>query len=244
MYRIIQLSGNYSDYPKTYATLIIGALLAVAIFNFVIVPFHNCVKYFFIKLFGDETAIHDGYLTMRPKTNIHVVGLVTSVMLNIGFSAPAYFDTEEFRKPGLGSFVIGLSGVFTYGVCFLISFFTYVMLTLNNSFGMTTVNFKSESIGFGGYLYFSFIVIMYYIAITCLYSAIINLIPVFPLDMGDALYEHLPLNWQDALRNNELFVCLGIFIVCFLYLGSANGIIPTISKGIMNNCRDVIELLL
>lgn len=244
MYRIIQKASTYSDSPKTYAALIIGALLAILVFNFVIVPLHNCVKYFFIKRFGDCTAIEDGLCTMRPKPNIHVVGLLTSFLVNIGFANPAYFDTDEFRRPKLYSFIVSLSGVCTYFVSFFLFYFVYAVLKVNNVLGMSSLNFMSENESLMGYIYYTFFVMVYYLALTCIYSAIFNLIPVFPLDMGDALYVHLPLNWQDALRNNEVFVSLGLFIIAFLYLGKTGGLVQVLAKSVSSNYMSVLNQIL
>ena len=241
MYSIIQNSSELAKYPKTFASLIIGVLLAVAVFNCIIIPVHNRVKYFFIHAFGDYSASEDGYCTMRPKENIHVIGLFTSLFLNIGFAEPAYFDSEHFRRPKLCAIVISLSGVLTYFVFFGATFAVFSFLRANNVCSVTSVQLASDSLVFGQYIYHAVYVMLYYIAITCIYSAFFNIIPAFPLDMGDALYVFMPVNWQDNLRNNELAISLGLFVLAFMYLGSANGIIVKIAKPLINNLYEIFS---
>ena len=241
MYSIIQNAGELSRYPKTFATLIIGVFLAVVVFNCFIIPVHNRVKYFFIQTFGDYSASEDGYCTMRPKENIHVIGLFTSLLLNIGFAEPAYYDTEHFRRPKFYTFIISVSGIFTYLAFFGVTFALFSFLRVNNVCSVTSVQLASDALVFGQYIYHIFYVMIYYIAITCIYSAIFNLIPAFPLDMGDALYVFMPVNWQDNLRNNELAISLGLFVLAFMYLGSSNGIVVKIAKPLVNNLYSVFS---
>ena len=240
MYRIIQRASEYADYPKAFATLVIGFLLAIAVFNLVIVPFHNYVKYYLIRKFGDYSAMHDGLCTMRPRPNIHIVGLFTSLVLNVGFAAPAYIDTDHFRKPKTYTCIVSLAGVLTYVACFVVSFFIYASLNVNDVFDVSVVTLHRNDCSLFQYIYNTFFVMIYFIAQTCLYSAIFNLIPAFPLDMGDALYVFMPVNWQDNLRNNDLAISLALFVFAFLYLCPATGIIPKMGVPIMENYMNLI----
>lgn len=243
MYRVIRNTSQFSEYPGFLVSTIIGCLVAIAIFVLVVNPLHNYVKYSLIGAYGDKTAIKDGFRSMNPRDNNHIVGLLMALVLNIGFAAPSYYDTEHFKRPKLQALTISLSGIATYFACFFVSYFAYSTLKLNNVFGVATATFQIDHADTSGYIFYFVYMLMYFLSITCLFSAIINLLPVFPLDMGDSLYEFLPLNWQDALRNNEIFVSLGIFILTFLALGSADGIIVRIGTSVMDKCFSVFRLI-
>ena len=244
MYRIIQQISEYSNYPKLFIAFIIGAFLGIAVFNLVIIPFHNCVKYFFIRKFGDETVTKDKLLTMNPLKNFHAVGLLSSLTLNIGFAAPTYYDTMDFKRPKIQTLVVALSGVVTYFFCFGVIFFVYVLLKLRGLYGITSQSFMADLPGAWAYVYFVAFVMVYFLALNCLYSAIFNFIPILPLDMGDVLYMFLPINWQDSLRNNELFASFGLFVAAFLVLGTESGMVPSLAKDIMINYQKLLYPLL
>ncbi len=243
MYRIVQLSGKYEGFSQFYVALIIGAVLSIAVFTLLVNPLHNFVKYTLINKFGDRTAVKDGFRSIKPKYNVHFVGLLMTILLNMGFSAPSYFDTKDFKRPRLQAFIVSISGVFSYLFCFGVFYFIYSTLKINNVYDIASPTFLADNNNTGGYIYYAFYSMIYYLAITCVYSALLNLIPVFPLDMGDALYDWLPLNWQDALRNNELFLSLGIFVVSFVFLGKSGGLIPNFATTIMNSVYSIFSSL-
>lgn len=244
MYKIIQNISSYTHSPALLGSLIAGILMSVAVFNLLIVPIHNRVKYFLIRSFGDSTPFEQGVVSMSPRDNIHIVGFFSSLFLNIGFAAPAYYDDENFRHPKIYTVIISLSGIFTYFVFFGISYFVYALLRLYNLFDISSINLTTLDTGFFGCIYYAFFIMTYYLAITCIYSAIFNVLPVYPLDMGDTLYLCAPVNWTDALRNNELMVSLGLFILCFLVLGTSDGLIYTISLPIRRTYMNLISSLL
>ena len=241
MYKIIQNLSEYTDSPRHLISLLAGVLLAAAMFNLVVVPVHNRIKYFFIKIFGDYTPFREGDVTMSPRTNVHIVGLVSSLIINIGFAAPTYYDDEKFKYPRLYTLIISLSGILTYFLFFAVAFFIYSVLGLSNLFGISSLKLETLDAGVLGCVYYAFFVMTYYLAITCIYSAIFNLIPLYPLDMGDVLYLFIPLNWSDALRNNELMVSLGLFVIAFLWLGTSKGFIVKQARVIMTESLEILR---
>lgn len=229
MYKIIQNISSYTNSPALLISLIAGILMSAVVFNFLVAPLHNRVKYILIKRFGDATPYIHGDVSMSPKNNFHIVGFFSSLLLNVGFSAPTYYDDKDFRRPFIYTVIISLSGIFTYFAFFAVFYFLYAVLRYLNLFGISSINLAALDTGFFGCVYYAFFIMIYYLAITCIYSAIFNVLPLYPLDMGDSLYCFLPVNWSDSLRNNELLVSLGLFILCFLSLGTADGLIYEIS---------------
>lgn len=243
MYRIVQLYERYADLPHFYAALVIGFIVAVAIFNFLVLPLHNYVKYTLINYFGDVTGVRDGMRSMNPRYNLHLVGILLSVFLNMGFAAPSYFDTHEFKKPRLYSFIIAISGVLTYLCCFGVTYFGCASLMENRVMDLGLDSFWTVNNNFGGYVYYAFYAMLNYLSVACISSALLNLIPAFPLDMGDALYEWFPLNWQDALRNSEIIISFAIFVISFFFLAQSGGVISNLSSSIMDIYDAVVRVL-
>jgi len=243
LYRIVQLYEAYTDLPHFYVALVIGFILSSVIFNFLINPLHNYVKYTLINRFGDVTGVRDGLRSINPRYNLHLVGVLLSLFLNMGFAAPSYFDTHEFKKPRLYSFVIAISGVLTYLCCFGVVYFSCASLMQNNVLDLGLNSFWTVNNNFGGYAYYAVYAMLHYLAICCLNSALLNLIPAFPLDMGDALYEWFPLNWQDALRNSELIISFVIFVISFFLLGQTGGVISNTSSSIMDIFDSAVRVL-
>lgn len=240
MYKILKDIGMYIQSPPLFISLVLGALLGIGIFNLVVNPLHNMVKYHFIRKFGDESAFLEELVSKKPRDNVHIVGLLSSVFLNVGFASPTLFDNTNFRRPKLHTFFVSISGVLTYFAVFLVTYIIFAVPRVINLFSISSVKFESLDVGFFGCVYYVLFSAVYYLAITCLYSAIFNLLPVYPLDMGDTLYMYAPLNWQDALRNNELFISLGLFVLNFMVLGSPRGLIYIVSVPIRNTILEIV----
>jgi len=245
MYRMIQRAGNFAEYNNMggFASLIIGVLFSLLLFNAFVVPLHNYIKYTLIHRFGDVTGVRDGLRTMNPIKNVHFVGLLMSLTLTIGFSAPTYYDTMEFKRPRLYSFLVSMSGILCYLFCFGFFFSIYSLLNVFNLFGISRLGYSVALSGAFEYIYYVAFITIYYLAASCLLAGLFNLLPLFPLDMGDALYAFLPLNWQDALRNNELLISLGLFVSGFLSFGKTGGFLINLSSDVMSFCLRGVRYL-
>ena len=128
----------------------------------------------------------------------------------------------------------------------LFFFVTYSMFAVPrvlNLFSISSVKLETMDTNIFGCLYYILFYGIYYLSVTCLYSAILNVLPVYPLDMGDTLYMCAPLNWQDALRNNELFITLGLFILNFLVLSAPRGLFYIITVPVRNGFLWIVSLI-
>ncbi len=240
MYRFLIDLRTYTGNIPGMLALFAGVLLAVAFYTAVVSPFHNCVKYFVAQKRGDRSFIDYGYYTMSPRENFHLVGFITTLLLNISFTQPVYLDDENLRKPKLSRVLIALSGLGTYVLMFLISGLAYSFMKDAAFFSIQAATVVPENVSFVVYAYYAVYVAVFYVFRISICSIFMNLIPLGPLDMSDVLYMFLPVNWQDGVRNNESFISLLLFVVIFLTLGAPDGVFNVVGNAVMLEFSNMI----
>ena len=243
LYKILLDIGRYIQSPQLFFSMIMGVVLGAWMFNRFVIPLHNLVKYYFIRKFGDDSAFREELVSRNPKDNRHAVGFLSSIFISSGFAAPTLFDRANFRRPALHTFFVSLSGIFTYLAVFFVTYSMFAVPRVLNLFSISSVKLETMDTNIFGCLYYILFYGIYYLSVTCLYSAILNVLPVYPLDMGDTLYMCAPLNWQDALRNNELFITLGLFILNFLVLSAPRGLFYIITVPVRNGFLWIVSLI-
>ncbi len=220
--------------------LFTGVLLAVAFYVLFVGPFHNCVKYSVASKYGDRTFKEYGLGTMSPREHFHLVGFITTLLLNISFTQPVYVDDDNLRKPKQSRVLIALSGLGVYTLMFLVSGVVYSFLKHANIFSIQAATVVPDNVSYFAYAYYALYVAVFYVFRISICSIFMNLIPLGSLDAADILYMFLPINWQDGLRNNETFVSLLLFIVIFLTLGAPDGVFNVVGNEVMLQFSNVI----
>lgn len=233
MYEIIRDVQSYLDNIPGLVVLIVGYLLAVAIFVFVVNPVHNYVKYRVAVGCGDSRIKGEGFLTMAPHMSFHWIGTFSALVLQMGFASPVIHDREKFKRPILGTIFMALSGILTYLLFAFVALFFYAVLNSIGAFGISSAYVPPMDAGFFAYIYYAVFAMFNFLTKICLYSSVFNLIPLVPMDMGDVLYMFMNTRWTDALRNNEILVGTALFIFAFFTIGQPDGAIIDICKDIL-----------
>lgn len=233
LYEIIMDFSKYSDNIPGLISLIAGCVLSTALFVFLINPLHNFIQYFVASKCGDVNVEAEGFMTMSVYNSFHSIGAVSALVLNMGFSSQIIHDRERFRRPILGTVLMALSGILTYALSSMILLFIYALLTGFRIFDIASATALPVDGSFFVYVYHALYSALYFLVRTCLYSAVLNLIPLIPLDMGDVLYMFFNTRTYDALCNNEMLVSTGILAVAFFTFGKPGGFISSLSSSVL-----------
>lgn len=242
MYGLITSYGSYADRKEVFITMCIGYALAVAVFLLFVAPVHNFAKVKVAKACGDTNIKNRGSYTMNPYKSFHLIGVFSLLVLNIGLTAPVNYKRNRFYRPALGTLGVSAVGIAVYLTFSLIGVFIYSLLRTIGLYDIGIVS-QTESLGSTSeYIYFAIYTAIYFLMRICMMSAIVNLIPMIPLDMGDILKVVLRPNWIDALMNNHILVALGIFVVLFITIGKPDGFIDEFSKYVISFLYNVISV--
>lgn len=240
MYRYLIDLRSYTDNLYGMAALFGGILTAVAFFTVFVSPLHNYIKYLVAAKRGDTSFVAYGYNTMSLRENFHLVGFITTLLLNISFTQPVFLDDDNLRNPRLSRVLVSLSGMGTYVATFLISGVGYSILRYFSPATIEGATVVPDGVTIKTYMYYALLVAMFYVFRISICTIFLNLIPIGSLDMADVLYMYLPINWVDGLRNNESLISLILFIVIFLTVGAPDGIFNVVGNAVMLGYSNMI----
>ena len=182
---------------------------------------HGLVAY---KL-GDTTAKDAGRLTLNPIKHIDIIGLIMMAIFKFGWAKPVPINMNNFKKPKTGMAITALAGpvsnVFLAAVMFLIYGFLYKALYNGNAIGA----FFLQLIDTTAY-------------ISCA-LAVLNIIPIPPLDGSKVLFSFLPNDIYFKLMRYEQYG----FIILILLI-STNVATPFLSiatQGLYNFLLEIAK---
>ncbi len=244
MYEIILALNTYSDSLPVLLTHVIAYLLAAGFFLGVVGPFHNFMKAFTVKCFGDYNIVNRRAYGFKPRKSFDWIGMVSLLILKIGFTSPVNYKKNRFYRPFTGTLFVSLSGPLNYFLWSILFTVIYAFMKCFSFFGISSVGAGVELTSVGSILYFVLFAFVYYMMKICMMSAIFNLIPMVPLDMGDVLMYVFRPNWVDAFRNNQALIAAGLFLISFISIGKVGGIIDTLSDKIIGIIVNSISTLL
>lgn len=169
-------------------------------------------------MFGDTTAKDAGRLTLNPLKHIDPFGsiilpailVLSHIGVIFGWAKPVPYNPFNFRKPRLGSAVVGLAGPLTN-----------IILAAVFAFGIYLLNaHKACFIGNG-------VVSAFFASVVFinLYLAFFNLIPIPPLDGSKLLFAFI----SDKYLGLKIFLeRYGIFIFILFIFAIARFIYPLV----------------
>ena len=197
---------------------LIGMLFKVAVF-FIPFLFSICVHEFahawMAKQCGDRTAEHMGRLTLNPLAHADPIGTVVlpiaAVLLPgevsrfiFGWAKPVPFDPRELRDKKNGPFLIALAGPVSNLILAFFGAFAYVLIVN----GVMVSELDSDKSNLLAQIAVQFI------GLNCM-LAVLNLVPVHPLDGGKIFARFLPYKAARWLEEREHMLSM-ILLVLFL----------------------------
>jgi Zn-dependent protease len=154
-------------------------------------------------LFGDDTAMRYGRLTLNPVSHIDPIGALMLLLVGFGWARPVPVDYYNLKNTRLGLFSVALAGC---AANILIAIVALILLQLGNISSNPALS----------------AILPILIRINIILGAF-NLIPIPPLDGSKILMSFLPFEAQERLTRIEPY---GFFILIFLlFTGLLNPVI-------------------
>ena len=157
--------------------LLVGVLMIV-----ILLPLHESAHAFVANRLGDPTARAMGRLTLNPLRHIDPMGAILLLTVHFGWGRPVPVDTRYFKNPKRDMALVAIAGPLSN---LLIAFLLVVLYKL------AVVLLALLGVPAGNIMWlWTVLAILQSLALTSIYLAVFNLIPVPPLD-GSRLLEYL-----------------------------------------------------
>ncbi|MDD5165890.1 MAG: site-2 protease family protein [Candidatus Omnitrophica bacterium] len=184
-----------------FSNPLLFVILAVLLLYSVIA--HEVAHGWVAHLFGDDTALRQGRLTLNPASHLDPIGTLMLFFVGFGWARPVPVDYYNLKRARLGFFSVALAGC---AANILIASIALILLQF------TAVNANPV---------FS-VILPIMVKINIILGAF-NLIPIPPLDGSKILMSFLPYRAQESLAMLEPY---GFFILVFLlFSGLLNPVI-------------------
>jgi Zn-dependent protease len=181
--------------------------IVVFIFSVII---HEVSHGYIAHLRGDDTAKNLGRITLNPLVHLELFGsivlpsmlLLMKAPILFGWAKPVPVNYANLKNPKLDAVTVSFAGPASN-----------ILLAIFSGIGIRFISHFSYSYGFGG----SIVTFLYVMLNVNLILAVINLIPIPPLDGSKIVAYFLPKNISRNYLNLNPFLCL---IILFIVLSS------------------------
>lgn len=218
--------------------LFVNAILIVETFiAFVIaITLHEAAHAAMATLLGDATPSSDGRLTASPRQQMAGIGTIVAIVScmaflpalpgGLGWGKPVDIDARRLRVgPNFGSILVALAGplmnaflgvAISFGLLLIPGFHRLGLATLrcgNGSFGGPLQDCLSQAQPWYVIRIEQFLLAF---AVTNILIALLNIIPLHPLDGYRVLYALLPTRQALSFRNFEPYMELTLLVIFFV----------------------------
>ena len=203
-------------------TILTIALQLIAIFMAIVL--HEVAHGYMALRLGDPTARTLGRLTLNPLAHIDPIGTILVPLVSIilsgmafGWAKPVPINPRYFRNPFRGMLFVALAGP---GTNIALALGATVIGRLFLTMVPRTFNITNPS--FGGNLVIAFFTFLAYLVIFNLFFAVLNMIPIPPLDGSRVLTYFLPTEGRRIMLSLERYGFL--IVIALLYTGLLSGL--------------------
>lgn len=177
-------------------------------------------------LLGDPTPRMMGRLTMNPFVHLDLIGSLALILGGFGWAKPVVVNPTHFKDPRTDDMIVSIAGPMAN---LLMAFIAYVVMRSLESIHLL----HNES---------SLYLVLFFIVVYNINFAILNLMPVPPLDGSHILMNCLPLKWQVHIAQFSM-VSLIILIV-ILNSPIASHIFVPLQQSILRGFESIVNLVL
>lgn len=176
-------------------------------------------------LLGDPTPRMMGRLTMNPFVHLDLVGSLALIIGGFGWAKPVIVNPTNFKDPRTDDMIVSIAGPMAN---ILMAFIAYVIMRSLDVVGLL----ENES------LYLVLLLIVVY----NINFAILNMMPIPPLDGSHILMNFLPLKWQVHIARFSIVSLL--ILIAILNSPIATRIFVPLQKSILGGFESIVNLVL
>ena len=176
-------------------------------------------------LLGDPTPRMMGRLTMNPFVHLDLVGSLALIIGGFGWAKPVIVNPTNFKDPRTDDMIVSIAGPMDN---ILMAFIAYVIMRSLDVVGLL----ENES------LYLVLLLIVVY----NINFAILNMMPIPPLDGSHILMNFLPLKWQVHIARFSIVSLL--ILIAILNSPIATRIFVPLQKSILGGFESIVNLVL
>ena len=176
-------------------------------------------------LLGDPTPRMMGRLTMNPFVHLDLVGSLALIIGGFGWAKPVIVNPTNFKDPRTDDMIVSIAGPMAN---ILMAFIAYVIMRSLDVVGLL----ENES------LYLVLLLIVVY----NINFAILNMMPIPPLDGSHILMSFLPLKWQVHIARFSIVSLL--ILIAILNSPIATRIFVPLQKSILGGFESIVNLVL
>jgi Zn-dependent protease len=205
LYRFYLVNLQYSDHPM-FPLFSLQDLLLRLVAVVLILSLKGFVQAWMAAKMGDEGPRQDGRETLNSAQHISFLGLVSFLFFSLGWTKPMNLSLQRLGSRGL--WAVAVSGLLT---CVALALIAVLLRPLAAN------AFSSGDMGFVLVVFLNMVIDL------SLWCAVLNLIPLFPLDGFTVLAGYIPSWWQWVQARLLYFevglLVLGLFKVAATTLG-------------------------
>jgi Zn-dependent protease len=196
---------------------------------------HNCAQALMAAALGDPTPVNKGRFSFLPGAHLSAIGVIVAIVTSIsavcglGWGKPVETDAPRLRPgPNLGIIIVALTGIVTnlvigLGIAFGLKFLPGVP-ALERAWTECSQQVGNPLLVClhgaqpGWLLYIQQFLIAF--AVTNVGLALLNIIPLYPLDCYYILFAILPsgpaITYRNTIQYMELILLLILFLIPYL----------------------------